>query len=170
MRGGSKNLLTREGCKKELARLFGGTLRTDIALLVVMLLIFIPLAFLAIYVGKSIFALGFVFTLLCACAPAVFVGRTVLDILNLRLIKKDCFSIEKDIVSRLAKGEMPRNYSEGRALVNVIYFARYGRYIASGIAFDLSSVGDEFYVVILHARKEKVLLAYHTMMYDVKKW
>jgi hypothetical protein len=52
--------------------------------------------------------------------------------------------------------------------VDVIYFTKYGRYVATGMNFDLASVGDVFYLVILHAKEEKLVFAYNSMMYEYK--
>ena len=70
--------------------------------------------------------------------------------MKLRLIARGGFSIALDTVSRLARGELPR---EGKGTVNVIYFTRYGRYEADRAAFDIASLGDEFYLVVLHNKK-----------------
>ena len=165
----SKNLLTREFCKKELLRWAKGELLPDVVLLAIMLFVFVPFIFLSISIAKYILILGIVLALICAVVPIIFVCRIILDMIALRLVKQGGFSIVKDTVLRLSKDELSKNDSEGGQYVDVIYFSEHGRYIASGVAFDISSVGDEFYLVILHAKKEKIVFAFHSMMYDYKE-
>ena len=162
----SKNVLSRETVKKDLTHLAKADLVQDIVLLAVMLLIFVPLAFLSVYAAKFILILGVVLALVCAVPIVIFACRTVRDAITLRLIKNGGFSVEKDTVSQLSRGEIPRKYSEGRHTVDVIYFTKYGRYVSNGATFELSSVGDEFYLVILRAKKEKLVLAFNTKIYE----
>jgi hypothetical protein len=164
----TKNTLTYEGCRNELSRWAKGNLLPDTVLLGVMLLIFVPLFALCIYISKNVLVLGIVFALVCTVAPIVFAFRIVVDIITIRLIKRGDFSVVEDTVCRLSKGEIPQKYSEGIASVDVIYFTKYGRYVATGMNFDLASVGDVFYLVILHAKKEKLVFAYNSMMYEYK--
>lgn len=37
---------------------------------------------------------------------------------------------------------------------------------ADRAAFDIASVGDEFYLVVLHNKKKELVFAFHTMMYE----
>ena len=163
-----KNILTRESCKKELKRSAKANLIQNSILLAVMLLIFVPLFLLSIYLAKYILALGIALALICTIFPIVFAYRIVRDIIFLRIIGQNGFSIVKDTVLRVSRGELPRSYSEGQS-VDAIYFAKHGRYVSKGTAFELTSAGDEFYLVIIHAKKEKIVFAYHSMMYDCKE-
>ena len=164
----SKNILSCESCQKELVRWAKGKLLPDIVLLVVMLLIFVPLFVACIYLAKYILVLGIILALMCTVAPAFFVYRIVCDIIKLRLVKQGAFSITRDTVSRISRGEVPKNYSEGRHTVDAIYFTKYGRCTSIKTPFDLSSVGDEFYLVVLHGKKDQIVFAYHSMMYECK--
>ena len=164
----TKNILTRESCQKELVRWAKGEMLPDIVLLVVMLLIFVPLFVACIYLAKNILVLGIILALICTAAPVVFVYRIVCAIMKLRLVKQGAFSIVRDTVSRISRGEVPKNYSEGRRTVDVVYFTKYGRYTSLRTPFDLSSAGDEFYLVILHGKKDQIVFAYHSMMYECK--
>ena len=164
----TKNILTRESCQKELVRWAKGEMLPDIVLLVVMLLIFVPLFVACIYLAKNILVLGIILALICTAAPVVFVYRIVCAIMKLRLVKQGTFSIVRDTVSRISRGEVPKNYSEGRRTVDVVYFTKYGRYTSLRTPFDLSSAGDEFYLVILHGKKDQIVFAYHSMMYECK--
>ena len=164
----SKNILTRESCQKELVRWAKEKLLSDIVLLAVMLLIFVPLFVACVYVAKNILALEIILALICASAPAFFTYRIVCDIIKLRLVKQGAFSITRDTVSRISRGEIPKNYSEGRHTVDAVYFTKHGRCTSLQTPFDLSSVGDEFYLVILHGKKDQIVFAYHSMMYECK--
>ena len=166
----SKNFLTRESCQKELIRWAKGEMFPDVVLLMVMLLIVVPLFVACVYVAKNILVLGIILALMCTIAPAFFIYKIVRDIIKMRLVKQGAFSIVKDTVSRISRGEVPKNYSEGRRTVNVIYFAKYGRCIASKVRtpFDLSVIDDEFYLVISH-KKEEIIFAYNSVMYDCKE-
>lgn len=164
----SKNILTRENCQKELVRWAKGKLLPDVVLLMVMLLIFVPLFVACVYVAKNILVLGIILALMCTVAPAFFIYKIVRDIIKMCLVKQGAFSIVKDTVSRISKGEVPKNYSEGRHTVDAVYFTKYGRCTSLQTPFDLSSVGDEFYLVILHGKKDQIVFAYHSMMYECK--
>ncbi|MBQ7968302.1 MAG: hypothetical protein IJ292_00575 [Clostridia bacterium] len=159
----SKNILTREGCQKELIRLTKGKLLHDVVLLMVMLLIFVPLAFIGLYLSKYILIFGIVTILVCAAPPLIFVYKLIYNIIKLHLVEKNKFSIVKDTISRLSKDE-----PMGRHTVDAIYFTLNGRYVPSKSTFDLSTVGDEFYLVILHTKKNELCFAFHTMMYECK--
>ena len=164
----TKNILTRESCQKELIRWAKGEMLPDVVLLVVMLLIFVPLFVACISLAKNILVLGIILALICTAAPVVFVYRIVCAIMKLRLVKQGAFSIVRDTVSRISRGEVPKNYSEGRRTVDVVYFTKYGRYTSLRTPFDLSSAGDEFYLVILHGKKDQIVFAYHSIMYECK--
>ena len=99
----------------------------------------------------------------------ILLCNLIKSIINLRLIIQDHFSIVKDTVHRMAKGEIPRNASEGRHLVDAIYFEKHGRYTTRGSIFEISSIGDEFYLVILHSKQKKIVLAFPSIMYDCKE-
>ena len=166
----SKNILTRESCKAELKRLSKANLVQDSVILAVLLLIFVPLFVLSIYLANYILLLGIVFALICAIFPVLFIGRIIRDVKFSRTVEQDGFSIVKDTVSRISRDELPKSYSEGRRTVNVIYFAKYGRCVAPKVRtpFDLSCVGDEFYLVISH-KKDEIIFAYNSVMYECKE-
>ena len=166
----SKNILTREGCKTELRRLSKANLVQDSIILAVLLLIFVPLFVLSIYLAKSILILGIALALICMIFPVLFICRIIRDVMFSRTVDQNGFSIVKDTVSRISRDEIPKNYSEGRRTVNVIYFAKYGRCVAPKVRtpFDLSGVGDEFYLVLLH-KNEEIVFAYNSIMYECKE-
>ena len=166
----SKNNLTREGCKIELKKLSKANLVQDLVILAILLLIFVPLFILSIYLTKYILILGIVFALICMISPVLFIYKTIRDVMFSRTVEQDGFSIVKDTVSRISRDEIPKSYSEGRRTINVIYFAKYGRCVAPNLntPFDLSCVGDEFYLVILNKNK-KIIFAYNLAMYECKE-
>ena len=170
MKKESKNNLTREGCKIELKRLSKANLVQDLVILAILLLIFVPLFILSIYLTKYILILGIAFALICMISPVLFIYKTIRDVMFSRTVEQDGFSIVKDTVSRISRDEIPKSYSEGRRTVNVIYFAKYGRCVAPKVRtpFDLSGVGDEFYLVILNKNK-KIIFAYNLAMYECKE-
>lgn len=166
----SKNNLTREGCKIELKRLSKANLVQDLVILAVLLLIFVPLFILSICLAKYILILGIAFALICVIFPGLFIYRIIRDVMSSRTVEQDGFSIVKDTVSRISRDEIPQSYSEGRRTVNVIYFAKYGRCVAPKVRtpFDLSGVGDEFYLVISR-KNEEIIFAYNSVMYECKE-
>ena len=165
----SKNILTRESCKAELKRLSKANLVQDSVILAVLLLFFVPFFVLSIYISKYILLLGIALALICMIFPVLFIGRIIRDVMFSRTVDQNGFSIVKDTVSRISRDGIPKNYSEGRRTVNVIYFAKYGRCVAPKVRspFDLSGVGNEFYLVILH-KNEEIVFAYNSSMYDCK--
>ena len=165
----SKKILTRESCKAELRRLSKANLVQDSVILAVLLLIFVPLFVLSIYLAKSIFILGIALALICMIFPVIFTCRIIRDVMFFRTVEQNGFSIVKDTVSRISRDEIPKSYSEGRRTVNIICFVKYGRCVAPKVRtpFDLSGVGDEFYLVILH-KNEEIVFAYNSSMYDCK--
>ena len=165
----SKNILTRQSCKIELKRLSKANLVQDLVVLAVLLLIFVPLFILSIYLAKYILILGIAFALICMIFPVLFIYKIRCAVMFSRTVDQNGFLIVKDTVSRISRDEIPKNYSEGRFTVNVIYFAKYGRCVAPKVRtpFDLSGVGDEFYLVISH-KKDEIIFAYHSVMYECK--
>ena len=166
----SKTILTRQSCKIELKKLSKANLVQDLVILAILLLIFVPLFILSIYLAKYILILGIAFALICMIFPVLFIYKIIRDVMFSRTVEQDGFSIVKDTVSRISRDEIPKSYSEGRRTVNVIYFAKYGRCVAPKLRtpFDLSGVGDEFYLVILNKNK-KIIFAYNLAMYECKE-
>ena len=167
MKTESKNILTRENCKVELKGLSKARLMRDLVVLALLLLIFVPLFLLSLYLAKYILILGIAFALVCMIFPAMFVYRIIRDVTFSKMIEQNGFSIVKDTVSHVSLNETPKSYAEGRLPINVIYFADHGRCVAPKVKtpFDLSTSGDEFYLIILH-KKGEIVFAYHSAMYD----
>lgn len=157
----TKNKLTREGCQKELLFRVKADLRADITLLVILSLLFLPLTALSLWLAGTVVLLGILFTLICLTPLGVFVYKLIRDGKRKRLAEEGRFSILTDTVSRLSRQE-----PVGRSYADVIYFATYGRYIATGVTFDMASEGDTFYLVILHAKKDELCFAFPSMTYE----
>ena len=166
----SKTILTRQSCKIELKKLSKANLVQALVILAVLLLIFVPLFILSIYLAKYILILGIAFALICMIFPVLLIYKIICAVMFSRTVDQNGFSIVKDTVSRISRDEIPKSYSEGRRTVNVIYFAKYGRCVAPKVRtpFDLSGVGDEFYLVILNKNK-KIIFAYNLAMYECKE-
>ena len=164
----TKNPLTRDRCKEKLYRAGRADLLQDAVLLALLLLLFVPLLFGSLRVAKGILPLGILLALLCTVPPTVFAIRIFRDATRLARIRRDGFSIVTDTVMRLSK-EIPKTYSEGRREDVVVYFAEHGRCSSLQTPIDLVSVGDTFYLVVLHEKKPRIALAYPTMLYELQE-
>ena len=166
----SKNILTREGCKAELKRLSKEVLVENSVILAILLLIFVPLFISSIYLTTRILILAIVLALLCVLPPAFFVYAVIRAVMLLRTIEQNGFLIVKDTVSHICRDEIARNYFEGHRTVHAIYFAKYGRCIATKVrsTFGLPCAGDEFYLVILR-KNEEIIVAYDLAIYDYRE-
>ncbi len=163
----TKKIITREGVKNGLIQGAKSSLHLNIYLLSLLtLVLLIPSICYAIYIAKRILIMGFIIPLPFAVIPIVFTKYIIDDLTIMQLAKQDGFSIVKDRVDHLVNGESPKNSSEGRNPVDVIYFEKYGRCTASKTTFALASVGDVFYIVILHKKKKKPHVIYHSLIYE----
>lgn len=162
MENARKNIISLEKCKKDLKHSAKGDLFFDTVILAGLLIVFIPLFFLGIYLAKSIFVLGFLLSVFGTVPPAFYIYYVIRDIGVIRLIDRGGFSVVKDTVWNLVKDE-----PLGRSTADAIYFNDNGKFFPGQTVFDLTSVGDEFYLVILHTKKKKISFAFHTMMYEL---
>ena len=162
----TKNILTWEDCQKKLMRWAKGELFPHVVLLGIVSLALIPFFIWAAFMAKRELVLGILLGLLCATGPIALVYRITCDVKQIGLVKQGSFSVVRDTVFRISRGETPRNSKEGRDTVDVVYFERYGRCTSLNTPFDFSAVGDEFYLVILHAKRDEIIFAYHSAMYD----
>ncbi len=127
-----------------------------------MSLFFFPLILLGIYVLKTIVLFGVIAIAAFSVAPIYFIYQVIKAGISLHTAMCDGFSVVTDTVCRLAKGELRgRNRAS-----DVIYFSKYGSYVAGGVTFDSSSVGDTFYLVILHKRENEPVLVFHSSVYE----
>ena len=164
----TKNTLTRAACKKDLLSTQKALLVSDAILLLLMLVIFVPLIVVCIHFSGSVWPLGIVFiafALCCSIAPAIFIYKLVHNVKTFLLIKHDGFSIVKDTVCRLSRGEIITKHTTADA----IYFTDHGRYVPSQAAFDLTSPEDEYYLAVLHTKPKEAVLAFHSLMYECRE-
>ena len=160
-----KNIISRESCKKDLAHLVKADLFSELILFGVVAVFCVPCIIGVIFLFKYVSILASVLILACAAPLALFIYKLIKNIIAVRLVKKDGFTIIKDTVCRLSKGE-PAGH---RHTANVIYFTKYGRFVSEQSVFDLTSLHDEFYLVVLNDKKKEIKFAYHAMMYDCKE-
>lgn len=160
----TKNIITRESCYKELLHTAKADIYLSIVLLAIMLVIFVPLSFLGVYIAKYVVVLGVVFALACYVVPAYMVFDMVRHIRALKMVHRGEFSIVKDTVSLLSPGE-----PMGKSTVNAIYFSVYGRYLPGDTAYDLTSVDDEYYLVVMDIKKYPIQMAFHSLLYEYKE-
>ena len=159
----TKNKLTRDLIKEELKRLTKSSVRfSTVFLITTGISVGLPFILLGIF-GMSDSLISGIACIVIGTALLLFLAKLLLDdVRRTRLVEKGKFFIIKDSVSRISRDEPQGRYRT----VNVLYFVRFGRYIPPKTTFNLSSVGDEFYLVILSTRKPEICFAYHTMMYE----
>ncbi len=157
-----KNIISPSTCKAELLRVLKADLFSHLALFAAVLTFFVPLILLGICVLKIIVPLGVIAIAAFSALPIYFIYQVIKAGISLHTAMRDGFSVVTDTVCRLAKGEL-----EGRnRATDVIYFSKYGRYVAQGITFELASVGDKFYLVIPHKREKEPVLVFHASFYE----
>ena len=94
----TKEIITRESCKKVVKTLAISDLYSDAISFVILLLIFVPLILISIYIGKHILILGLAFIILCSVPLLIGIYKIILGITVIRLVGKNGFSIVKDTV------------------------------------------------------------------------
>ena len=159
----TKNVITLAECHKTLVNSAKADVMISIIFLVVMSVLFVPFIFLGLYLAKYLVILGIVFALCCLIAPAYWTYELILALRKFDRVKRGEFSIVKDTVSRLSPGE-----PVGKSTVDAIYFSTYGRFVPGKTTYDLTSVGDEYYLVVMDTKKESIQMAFHTLMYECK--
>ena len=165
----TKNSITRESCQKSLFDLLKLDLILYSVLFAIMLLLFIPIiiAILSAFPPGLLLVAGVIISLLFLLAPGLLLRQLLKTSAKMRLLKRGKFSIVRDTVYRLAQ-ENPRNHSEGRSLVHVIYFTTHGRCTCSEMDFVLACAGDEFYLMVLHGKKDEVVNLFSAKRYEYK--
>ena len=162
----AKNVITREFCYKELRWLTKADLFSELILLAVVSVICIPFIVLSFaFLMKYIPIISWIIIFVFAVPPSYFVYRLFCNVGRKKLVEDGKFSVLCDSVARLSRGESVRG---GRATANVVYFSRYGRYVPDRTVFEMTSVGDEFYIVVLHTSKEEMCFAYPKATYEYK--
>ena len=163
----TKNIITREMCQQRLISSAKEDLITSsILFILVTLIAVLPLvAFFGIFIMKYSIVAGIIAIIIFLIPSAVLICTPLRAIISLRLYMNGGFSIVKDTVHHKAKGEHQRYIRGG---VDVIYFSNYGRFIASGLNFTISSIGDEFFLVIIDNKKKSIAMAFNAKMYEYK--
>ena len=158
----TKNVLTRDMIRNELQHITKASVKVNIVFLISMSVICVPFILLGIAGMSDSIVFGTLLVLILV-TPLAFLTKMLIDsIIEKNMVEKGEFYIIKDTVSRLSRGEPAGRYRT----VDVLYFTKLGRHVPSKTVFDLSSVGDEFYLVLIAKRKLQITFAYHTMMYE----
>lgn len=163
----TKNIITREECKREVMK----SVKFDVYLYsgiftaaVLMFLPFIPL------IGKAAkvhWLWGIVMFFALFAIHIVLLGFIIYHVKIMRSVKRNGVNVVIDKAARLSE-EMVYSFPRRYRIAPVIYFRDHGRQIYTGPLFELFSQGDEFYLVILKARKTKVVAIYNTRFYELK--
>ena len=160
----TKENIYRHVIKEDLRHAFKGDVIFSSSRLGVMTLLFLPIIILAFHVAKQpmewVISIGGVVLLMLPLV--LFLAQLLLGIKMFRLVGRGGFSIVKDTVKGMSRGEVISRHSTA----DVLYFTKYGRFIPSQTTFDLSAVGDEFYLVVLGNKKKDICYAYHTKIYE----
>ena len=161
MRGETKNMITRESVKKDLIFSAKRLLVIDCIALVLLSLLMALLIYASLFAARYVLVVGLLLALIFLIPPILGAFYVIRDIRNLRLAARGGFLIVTDTVCDLVKGEPIGRHS----VADAIYFKRYGRWIAADTTFGLTSVGDEFYLVVLQNKKKEIKMAFHSLMY-----
>lgn len=166
----TKNILTGEMLKKELAFLNKADMRYSLVLTVAMAVVFVPLSILPLYTFFSaeqktvLFGIGCFlgcFVLLLPILICLF--SLVRAIRDARLLKAGDWFVDVDEVRHKAE-ELRHKHTE-----DVLYFSRYGRLVSGGVAFQLASPGDAFYLVLYNKKKPTAVLHYSQKLYEYRE-
>ena len=181
MTNSKKNLLTRERCIADFQKNRKLDLYFNLLGFIGMFLLFG--AFIALLLastlpsdpGRWIGLVIFSFPQVCMLL------RTIAVLRDISRMRKGEFSISVDKVKGIGKGE--RRYERGirgeieaikdyrftmSQYADYLHFWEYDRFSPSRTVFDMASVDDEFYVVVLNNKKEKPVLIYSLKMYECK--
>jgi len=164
-----KNIITYESCKNVIRKELQADIRTLGLLLPVILIIFVPFTCgfisLAFEEGTLIVARlfwGIIVAPIFAALPVYFIYQLINALFQLNMVNQYKFSIEKDTVTKLERVYRHRREQE------VAHFKNYGKFVISSTQYSLTSVNDEYYLVILNANKT-VLNAYHAARNEFKE-
>lgn len=159
----TKNLLTRDMCQKELIHLSKASVHMSIVFLVIMGVLTLLFVLMGIWcMNDYSVILGLILIIAFVALYLFFVKGFIEELILSRRASAGRFYIVKDTVSRLSRGEPAGKYRT----VDALYFTKYGRFVPTQTVFNLTSLGDEFYLVIIPTKKPKICFAFHTMMYE----
>ena len=164
----TKNIITREECKNEVLKSVKHDIYLYLLLLVAALVMFVPFIPLIGKAAETHWALGvltFFSIFFVHIALLIFLLYHVKIMID---IKRNGVTVVIDKAVRLNEEMVYKFPARYHRLANVIYFRDHDRHIYTGTLFELCSHGDEFYLVILKKKKEKVIKAYNTKFYELK--
>ena len=164
----TKNIITREECKNEVLKSVKHDIYLYLLLLVAALVMFVPFIPLIGNAAESHWSLGVLTFFSMFFLHIVLLGILIYHIKLMNDVKRHGVTIVVDKAVRLNEEMVYRFPAKYRRLANVIYFRDHDRHIYTGTLFELCSHGDEFYLVILKKKKEKVIKAYNTKFYELK--
>ena len=162
----TKNILCAEYIEKELRFLNKANIRSSLALLVAMMIIFIPLSAIMINVfldleRKTFFTCVFSFgTVLIFFSPILlFLYNLIRALREKQLIKRGEWVVVTDELLYKTE-EVIRRHIE-----TFLFFAQYGKVVTNSTTYQLAEQGDIFYLVMYKKRKS-VLFHYSQKMYE----
>ena len=157
----TKNIITRESCKQEILHICRADVRYNIVLLIAFAPLYVPLIIFGAFSLKENLLIIIPFVAFLAI-PIMF-GYLVFNAIRIkREVEQGAFSVLIDIASYLSEGEVVgRNRT-----ADVIHFAKFGRYIPSKTVFDMTSEGDEFYIVVINRKKKVPVLVFSRLLYE----
>lgn len=162
----TKNQVTRADCKERLMDSAKADLKFHLLLTVLASAFFLPFGIFGIYLMATQTGLWLGGLHLSVISTAFLSGlgyQIGKDVMRCRAIRMDRFSIERDTVHHTAKQENVWGYRNPQ---KCIYFSKYGRYVSGGKNFTFAVRGEEFYLVVLHLKKPKIMGIYHPSGYE----
>ena len=160
MQDNEKNVITHDSCRKAIISAERGEVPFYTVIFIAFAAVFTPIIVLCISSLTDMLALAVILSIMLAIAPICAAWKLISVIMCARRARVGELLIVTDTVSRLSKGEHVKN---GRGFTDVIYFTEHGRVETGGVNYDFSSVGDNFYLVLLDG---SVRLIYHSKIYE----
>ena len=164
----TKNIITRQECQNEVIKSIKGDICLYSIILGVAILLFLPFTPLIGKTAATHWALGLLMFFSMFFLHIVLLGILIYHIKLMNDVKRHGVTIVVDKAVRLGEEMVYKFPARYRRLANVIYFRDHDKHIYTGTLFELCSHGDEFYLVILKKKKEKVIKAYNTKFYELK--
>ncbi len=162
----TKNLITREMCKAEMLKKEKHAFILSLLLLIAAIPAFILLGVATSWLANAYSWFFIIYIVLSSLLMILALVSTVMQGVCVAKIKRGAFSLVTDRVS--VKTEELVSNGRSRRLEQVLYFVHYGRYLPSETVYQLTDVGDTFYLAVIDSRKPEITLAYHADMYTDK--
>lgn len=164
----TKNILTREECKNEVIKSIKGDICLYSVILGAAILLFLPFTSLIGKAAETHWALGLLMFFSTFFLHIVLLGILIYHIKVMNDVKRHGVTIVVDKAVRLGEEMVYKFPNKHHRLANVIYFRDHDKHIYTGTLFELCSHGDEFYLVVLKKKKEKIFKAYNTKFYELE--